>query len=156
DGYVMHCTLGDWTSLVEWVKGDGKAQDLGEPQWEDQTYRRDHAEHLFDVLDEWATDYSVAELMEGAQLRRIPYAMVRPLEALAGDSRLTPPGFFPRVEPPGLGRASRSPGAPFFPPAAPWRISRRPPVLGEHNQEVYRQELGMSGQQVMELAGAGV
>ena len=21
DGYVMHCSLGDWTSLVEWVKG---------------------------------------------------------------------------------------------------------------------------------------
>ena len=28
DGYIMHCTLGDWTSLVEWVKADGKAQDL--------------------------------------------------------------------------------------------------------------------------------
>jgi crotonobetainyl-CoA:carnitine CoA-transferase CaiB-like acyl-CoA transferase len=156
DGYIMHCTLGDWTSLVEWVKGDGKAQDLGEPQWEEQIYRRDHAEHLFDVLDEWATDYSVAELMEGAQLRRIPYAMVRPPEALVEDPQLNARGFFSTVEHPELGRAFRYPGGPFFFTATPWRISRRPPLLGEHNQEVYRQELGMSEPQVMELVGAGV
>jgi crotonobetainyl-CoA:carnitine CoA-transferase CaiB-like acyl-CoA transferase len=108
------------------------------------------------VLDEWATDYSVAELMEGAQLRRIPYAMVRPLEALAEDPQLNTRGFFPTVEHPELGRAFRYPGGPFFFTAAPWRISRRPPLLGEHNQEVYRQELGMSEPQVMELASAGV
>ena len=57
-------------------------------------YRREHAEHLFDVLDEWATDYSVAELMEGAQLRRIPYAMVRPPEAVAGRSSAQRARFF--------------------------------------------------------------
>ncbi len=52
DGYVMHCSLGDWTSLVEWVKGDGKAQDLEDARWEDLTYRKEHAEHLFDILDD--------------------------------------------------------------------------------------------------------
>ena len=86
DGYVMHCSLGDWTSLVEWVKGDGKGQDeshsVDNPDWEDLQYRKQNAEQLFDMLDDWAKDYSVAELMEGAQLRRIPYAMVRPPEAL--------------------------------------------------------------------------
>jgi crotonobetainyl-CoA:carnitine CoA-transferase CaiB-like acyl-CoA transferase len=156
DGYVMHCTLGDWTSLVEWVKGDGKAQDLDEPHWEDQMYRREHAEHLFDVLDEWATDYSVAELMEGAQLRRIPYAMVRPPEAVAGDPQLNARGFFSTVEHPELDRTFCYPGGPFFFTATPWRISRRPPLLGEHNKEVYREELGMSEAQLAELASVGV
>ena len=51
---MMHCTLGDWTSLVEWVAADGKAQDLGAPEWQDVLYRAQHAEHLFDVLDQWA------------------------------------------------------------------------------------------------------
>jgi len=156
DGYVMHCTLGDWTSLVEWVKGDGKAQDLDEPQWEDQMYRREHAEHLFDVLDEWATDYSVAELMEGAQLRRIPYAMVRPPEAMVDDPQLNARGFFSPVEHPELGRTFRYPGGPFFFTATPWRISRRPPLLGEHNKEVYRGDLRMSEAQLDELTSVGV
>ena len=156
DGYVMHCTLGDWTSLVEWVKADGKAQDLGEPQWEDQFYRREHAEQLFAVLDEWAVDYSVAELMEGAQLRRIPYAMVLPLEALADDPQLNARGFFPTVEHPELGQSFGYPGGPFLFTATPWRISRRPPLLGEHNDEIYQGELGVNEQQLAELASAGV
>jgi crotonobetainyl-CoA:carnitine CoA-transferase CaiB-like acyl-CoA transferase len=156
DGYIMHCSLGDWTSLVEWVKSDDKAQDLVEPQWEDQFYRRDHAEHMFDVLDEWAKDYSVAELMEGAQLRRIPYAMVRPPEALADDSQLNARGFFSDREHPELRRSIRYPGGPFFFTVTPWRIARRPPLLGEHNLEIYKSELGLSDAQFAQLMRAQV
>jgi len=151
DGYIMHCSLGDWTSLIEWVKSDGKAQDLGEPHWEDQFYRKDNAEHMFDVLDEWAKDYSVAELMEGAQLRRIPYAMVRPLEALVDDPQLNARGFFSDVDHPELGCPIRYPGGPFFFTVSPWRITRRPPLLGEHNTEIYQGELGISADQLMTL-----
>ncbi len=152
DGYILHCTLGDWTSLVEWVKADGKAQDLDRPEWEDVWYRRDHAEHLFDVLDGWAKDHTVAELMEGAQLRRIPYAMVRPPQALAEDPQLRERGFFVPVEHPELGKTFRYPGAPFLFQKTPWRISRRPPLLGEHNGEVYCGELGLREEELAVLA----
>ena len=77
DGYIMHCSLGDWTSLVEWVAGDGKAQDLIGPEWEDVQYRAANAEHLFDVLDEWVKDYDREDLLERAQTLRLPYASVR-------------------------------------------------------------------------------
>ena len=56
DGYILHCTLGDWTSLVEWVNGDGKAQDLTAPGMVRTRYRATNAEHLFDVLDNWVKD----------------------------------------------------------------------------------------------------
>lgn len=156
DGYVMHCSLGDWTSLVEWVKGDGKARDLDDAHWEDLTYRKENAEHLFDILDDWAEDYSVAELMEGAQLRRIPYAMVRPPEALVDDPQLNDRGFFSDVEHPELGQSFRYPGGPSHFTATPWRIARRPPLLGEHNNEVYSGELGLAAGRLAELAETGV
>ena len=156
DGYVMHCSLGDWTSLVEWVKGDGKARDLDDAHWEDLTYRKENAEHLFDILDDWAEDYSVAELMEGAQLRRIPYAMVRPPEALVDDPQLNDRGFFSEVEHPELSQSFRYPGGPSHFTATPWRIARRPPLLGEHNNEVYSGELGLAAGLLAELAETGV
>lgn len=151
DGYVMHCSLGDWTSLVEWVQSDERdarpmqqdAPPLDDPRWEDLTFRKDHAEALFDRLDEWAEDYSVAELMEGAQARRIPYAMVRPTEALTTDPQLAARGFFSEVAHPELGRTLRYPGGPIHFTATPWRIARRPPLLGEHNREIYVGELGL-------------
>lgn len=156
DGYVMHCSLGDWTSLVEWVKGDGKAQDLEDAHWEDLVYRREHAEHLFDILDDWAKDYSVAELMEGAQLRRIPYAMVRPPEALVDDPQLNDRDFFSPIEHPELGRTVQYPGGPIHFTTTPWRIARRPPLLGEHNSEVYSGELGLEADGLSALKQAGV
>jgi crotonobetainyl-CoA:carnitine CoA-transferase CaiB-like acyl-CoA transferase len=136
DGYVMHCTLGDWTSLIEWVKADGKAQDLAEPAWNDFNHRRDHCQHLFDVLDEWATAFSVAELVDGAQLRRIPYAPVLPPETLPENPQLKDRGFFVPVHHPELGATLTYPGAPYVFSRTPWRIRRRPPLLGEHNEEV--------------------
>jgi benzylsuccinate CoA-transferase BbsE subunit len=156
DGYIMHCSLGDWTSLVEWVKSDDKAQDLSEPQWEDQVYRKDNAVHMFDVLDEWAKDYSVAELMEGAQLRRIPYATVRPPEALVEDPQLNARGFFSEVAHPELGRTMPYPGGPFFFTVTPWRIARRPPLLGEHNIEIYHGQLGIDAQRIAAWEKEGI
>ena len=136
DGHLLHCTLGDWTSLIEWVAGDGKAADLLDEEWESFEHRRAHAEHLFDVLDDWVKDSSVAEIMEGAQLRRIPYAIVRPPEALLDDPQLAARGFFVPVEHPELGVTIRYPGAPYVFGDGAWAIRRRPPLLGEHTHEV--------------------
>jgi len=136
DGYAVHCTLGDWTALVEWVNAEGKAQDLLEPAWEDFNYRRDHCVHLFDVLDEWAKDYSVADLVDGAQLRRLPYAAVLPPETLPHNPQLQERGFFVPVCHEELGTTVTYPGAPYVFSKTPWRIRRRPPLIGEHTEEV--------------------
>ncbi|TMA52285.1 MAG: CoA transferase [Deltaproteobacteria bacterium] len=155
DGWVMHCTVGDWTSLVEWVKADGVAADLGDPAWEDVRHRAAGAEHLFDVLDAWAARYTVAELVEGAQLRRIPYAAVRPPEGLLRDPQLAERGFFVPIEHPELGATVPYPGPPFRLTATPWRISRRPPRLGEHNGEVYG-EVGIAAAELSTLRAQGI
>ncbi len=156
DGYIMHCTLGDWTSLVEWVKADGKAQDLTEPQWDDVLYRAAHAEHLFDVLDEWVKDYTCEELLERAQALRLPYASVRPPEALFADEQLAARGYFVEVEHPELGRRFRYPGAPYCFGRSPWRVYRRPPLLGEHTGEVFGDELGLAADEMAALAAEGI
>ncbi len=155
DGYVMHCTLGDWTSLIEWVKADGKAQELSEPEWEDPGYRKEHAERLFDILDEWAKDYEADELLTRAQALRIPYASVRPPEALFDDEQLVARGFFVEVYHPELGRTFRYPKAPYLFHGTPSHVYRRPPLLGEHTAEILTIELGLSTQEIEVLAAEG-
>ena len=143
DGYVMHCTVGDWTALIEWMKADGMGADVDDPSLEDLKIRQAEADRVFAALDAWAERYTVAELVEGAQLRRIPYAAVRPPEALLDDPHLVERGFFVPIEHPGLGRSIPLPGAPFRLNDTPWRVAR-PPGVGEHNHEVYGELLGMS------------
>jgi len=139
DGHILHCTLGDWTSLIEWVKADGKAQDLTDPQWADFNCRRDHCVHLFDVLDAWAATYTVADLVEGAQLRRLPYAAVVGPETLLQNPQLRARQFFVPVRHDELGQTLTYPGAPYVFSRTPWRIRRRPPLVGEHTEEVLRE-----------------
>jgi crotonobetainyl-CoA:carnitine CoA-transferase CaiB-like acyl-CoA transferase len=156
DGYIMHCTLGDWTSLVEWVAADGNARDLTAHQWQDVVYRAEHAEHLFDVLDDWVKDYKRDELLERAQMLRLPYATVRSPEALLEDEQLDARGYFVPIEHPELGRTFRYPGAPYLLNGSPWRVYRRPPLLGEHTSEILRQELGYSLDYVLGLEAGGI
>jgi crotonobetainyl-CoA:carnitine CoA-transferase CaiB-like acyl-CoA transferase len=130
DGWVMHCTLGDWTSLLEWVKADGCGAGLDDPRLEDVKTRQAEAERVFAALDAWAARYTVAELTEGAQLRRIPYAAVRAPEALLGDAHLAARAFFTALDEPALGRPLRQPGAPFRLGDAPWRVAPAPALDG--------------------------
>jgi crotonobetainyl-CoA:carnitine CoA-transferase CaiB-like acyl-CoA transferase len=152
DGYLLHCTMGDWTSLIEWVKADGKAADLDSPAWEDFNHRRTYAEHLFDVLDEWVKDQAVADVVAGAQLRRIPYAMVMPPEAQHANEQLAARGFYVPVEHPELGVTILYPGAPYLFGATPWAIRRRPPLLGEHTVAVLS-ALGLTADQIAAARG---
>ncbi len=156
DGYIMHCSLGDWTSLIQWVAGDGKAQDLIGPEWEDVQYRAAHAEHLFDVLDEWVADYGRDELLDRAQTLRLPYATVRNPEALLHDEQLQARGYFVEVEHPELGRTFRYPGAPYLFNGSPWNVRRRPPLVGEHTAEILRDELGLDAAEITALIAEGI
>lgn len=130
DGWIMHCTLGDWTTLIEWVKSDGFGAGLDDPKFQESPYRQEHGRTIFDEFDRWALQYTVDELYEGAQLRRIPYAAVRAPEALLQDPHLAERGFFVPVTLPGSDVTVQQPAAPFRCSDAPW-VTKAPPGLGE-------------------------
>jgi crotonobetainyl-CoA:carnitine CoA-transferase CaiB-like acyl-CoA transferase len=136
DGWVLHCTLGDWTTLREWVKADGGAPpELDDPALDEPTTRQARAEWLFDVLDAWAARRTVDELYEHAQLLRLPYAAVRAPEALLADPHLATRGFFVPIEHPALPQTLRCPVAPFRTGTMRWQVAR-PPLPFEHDAAV--------------------
>jgi crotonobetainyl-CoA:carnitine CoA-transferase CaiB-like acyl-CoA transferase len=45
--------------------------------------------------------------------------------------------FFVEVEHPELGKSFTYPGGSAIFPRTPWQISRRAPLVGEHNEEIY-------------------
>jgi crotonobetainyl-CoA:carnitine CoA-transferase CaiB-like acyl-CoA transferase len=135
DGLVCCSSVGDWTALVEWLKADGEAEELARPEWEDLQYRLDHAGRLFDVVERWTRERTVAELIEGARLRRLPFAPVCSPDDLPCHPQLRARGFFVEVEHDETGPIEY-PGAPYRFSRTPWRLARRPPHLGEHTAEV--------------------
>jgi crotonobetainyl-CoA:carnitine CoA-transferase CaiB-like acyl-CoA transferase len=113
DGWVLHSTMGDWTTLVEWVKSDGASHGLDDPAWSDPERRREDAERIFDALDAWGARHETAELYEGAQLRRLPYAALRPARTLPDDPQLHARRFFAPIDTE-AGGSVPIPGLPFL------------------------------------------
>jgi crotonobetainyl-CoA:carnitine CoA-transferase CaiB-like acyl-CoA transferase len=74
------------------------------------------------------------EFFVEAQRRDFACAIVYSPEEVLTDPHFASRGFPTEVEHPELGRRFTYPGAPFLAPTAPWAISRRAPLIGEHNQ----------------------
>ena len=75
---------------------------------------------------------------------------------LAADAHLHDRGFWKQVEHPELGRSFVYPGEAAIYNGCPWRISRRAPLIGEHNTEIFCHELGLSRGELSVLAGGHV
>jgi len=63
-------------------------------------------------------------------------------------------GFFQEIDHPAAGRQVY-PGPPFRPEAMPWQAARAP-LLGEHNEEIYCEELELSREELVVLRASGV
>jgi len=60
------------------------------------------------------------------------------------------------VEHPELGRSFVYPGEAGVYNGSPWRISKRAPLIGEHNVEIFCDELGLSPGELSVLAESRV
>ena len=87
---------------------------------------------------------------------RPPWAAVRAPEQLLDDPHLHDRGFWKEVEHPEIGRSFVYPGEAAIYNGSPWAISRRAPLVGEHNAEIFCGELGLSRGELSALAENGV
>ena len=81
---------------------------------------------------------------------------VNNVKDLLEDEQLRTRDYFVAVEHPGLDRTFKYPGAPYHFSETPTHGDRRAPLLGEHNEEVYGDLLGMSASERKQLETEGV
>jgi crotonobetainyl-CoA:carnitine CoA-transferase CaiB-like acyl-CoA transferase len=137
DGYVVHGLMGDWTALSEWISADLGEHDLTEAAWTDPAYRQDNQARLFRMLDRWTADRPAESIAEAGQLRRLPYAVLQPLEALLSNPQLRARSYFFPIEYGDSQFLMQQPGAPYVVNGRPRRPPQRAPRLGEHNAVVF-------------------
>ena len=77
-------------------------------------------------------------------------------EELAGYQQLLGRDFWVEVEYPEIGTTIKHPGAFSKVSEASLEVSRRAPLIGEHNQEIYGEELGFSKEEMALLKAGGV
>jgi crotonobetainyl-CoA:carnitine CoA-transferase CaiB-like acyl-CoA transferase len=113
-------------------------------------------ERVIRVLEAFTASHTKAELLELAIERCYLITPVSTIEDVVESPQLQARGYFQRLDHPELGRSFTYPGPFARFSDSPIRYRRRPPLVGEHNAAIYREELGMSEARIAELAVSGV
>ena len=164
-----------WSDLLQWMIEEGAAEDLTEEPYHDMCVNLNmpfltglmrnpmtiadklHVlSHIDQVLRRFIARKGKWEMYEGAQRRRLLFGIVSTPEDLAKNPQLQHRQWLTSVEHPDLQDTLQYPGPPYRLSETPWAIRRRPPLLGEHNGEVYRGELGLGESELERLRTASV
>jgi crotonobetainyl-CoA:carnitine CoA-transferase CaiB-like acyl-CoA transferase len=139
--------------LAELLDTNGMAGDLKDPKYQDPAVIAANTSHIIDdLVANFIASLPAEEVYHAAQERGFTWGAVRTPEALLDDPHLHDRGFWKEVEHPELGRSFIYPGEAAIYNSSPWRISRRAPLIGEHNTEILCDELGLSRAELSVLA----
>ena len=108
------------------------------------------------VLEAFTASRTKAELLRLAIERGFLITPVSTVRDVVESPQLRAREYFQPLEHPELGRSFVYPGPFARFSDSPIRYRRRPPTVGEHNEAIYRGELGISESRIAELARAGV
>ncbi len=133
DGHVFIATLmsGLWEKLAGAV-GDPR---LADDALRNLDYRNEHPELVDPILEEFASGFDRWAFTSLLQRHGVPAAPWCSVADVADNEHLRAREFFVDFEQPPIGRL-RSAGPMFLAPAAPLRIRRPAPRVGEHQDEV--------------------
>ena len=146
-------------ALVEWANTEGMCLELKDYDWpglDAQTVPQEEADRLVSIITEFLKTKTKAELLEEALKKSMLIAPASTMKDVTESPQLAVREFWEKVEHPELGEVITYPGAPVKMAETPWRIQRRAPLTGEHNDEIYQKELGFSREQLALLKARGV
>lgn len=154
DGWIYLCCVEEhqWRGFVEV---------MGNPEWAseeifaDRIKRAENWEALKIFLEEYCSQHTVLELYKKAQEKRVPFAPVSTMGDLVNSEHLKARGFFVEIPHPVAG-SHLYPGAPLKYHATPWQIRMPAPTLGQHNEQIFSERLGLEPARLAELKRTGV
>ena len=132
----------------------------GRPEWaEDVRFgslaaRKAHEDELDALVAGWTAQRTPHEVMDALQAAGVSAGIVSRLSDLFSDPQLAHREIWRELPHPGLERFHYV-APPFVLSETPAEL-RRSPLLGEHNEQVYREILGLSQEEVEALTADGV
>ncbi|MDO8491192.1 MAG: CoA transferase [Dehalococcoidia bacterium] len=168
DGFVSYMLMGgglvnvvaSTRAVVKWMDEEGMAPDwLKAYNWERDFDTSKLTREIVDRVEvpflKFFATKTKADLWEQCRKRGIILAPVNSVEDLCRDPHLEVRDFWEKVYHPELNDTLTYCGPFYRFSKTPVKIRRRAPLIGEHNDEVYGKELGMSKNEMALLKEAG-
>lgn len=135
--------------------------EIGSPEWsKDEKYqtlsgRKTHEDELDRRLSEWTRTMAPVEVMEKLQKAGLHAGVVQKMKDLYSDPQLASRHQWWEIEHPEIGLHHYE-GPPFLFSGTPSNITRPSPCIGEHNELVFKELLGLSDADYAQLVEDGV
>ena len=152
DGYVIPSVQGSqpWSTVAELVGGT----ELQNERFATGAGRIEHGEELNGLLQQGLAQWDRKELFQASGERRLVFGMAQDAGDLLECPHLEARDFFDRVVHPVVGTANYPGMGPRL--SGTSKTERRPaPLLGQHNAEVYGDELSCSPLELVQLRSCG-
>jgi benzylsuccinate CoA-transferase BbsF subunit len=141
-----------WDSLCR-VIGDPALSD--EPRFATLLGRKDNAEEIDGLIQKWTAKLTAEEVMDKLQAVGVPAGVAANGKDLFEDPQLEARGFYKQLDHAEIG-LHHYPAPPFKLSETPGEARMPSPCLGQHNEYVCKQILGMSDEEFVGLLNEGV
>jgi crotonobetainyl-CoA:carnitine CoA-transferase CaiB-like acyl-CoA transferase len=152
DGWITVAVNGD-PLFRRVAKLIGAPEWIGDPRFASDKARGDNGALISERVQQWCLERTRAEAIAAFEGARVPAGPVYKMAETLADPHVRAGDFFTTVEFPWIGRAPVA-ATPVKLHGTPGDIRRRPPLLGEHNDEILH-ELGYSAGEIAALKEDG-
>jgi crotonobetainyl-CoA:carnitine CoA-transferase CaiB-like acyl-CoA transferase len=147
------------TGLLQWMREEEADEGVADWDFEAMTLysmKQEQADRVEAAASKFFLTKTKAEVYRQALKRRfLCFPVYGPSDIMA-DEQMQYRGFFRDVPHPELKASVRYPGPFARTTACDYGLRRRPPLIGEHNEQVYLGDLGLTRDELTTLREAGV
>ncbi|WP_188190176.1 formyl-CoA transferase [Nonomuraea sp. SYSU D8015] len=147
--YVIVQPVG-WKPIANII---GRPELAEDPEWATPEARLPKLDKMFQLIEEWTIRHDKWTVLDRLNAENIPCGPILSTKELVEDESLRDEGIVVTVDHPERGEFVTV-GSPLQLSDSPVEV-RTPPLLGEHNEEIYT-ELGVSVEELAELKTNGV
>ena len=159
---ILPCRDGHvWMMVMEPGQWRGLRTAMGDPSWaqsemfDDTRARAEHEDIVYPMVKEWCLARDKMDLMELCQAHGCPVSAILDVAEVLEQPHLRERGYFVDVEHPHLGKV-RVMASPFRMSGSPARPPGPAPLLGQHNEDVWQQRVGLPAGDVARLRQQGM
>jgi crotonobetainyl-CoA:carnitine CoA-transferase CaiB-like acyl-CoA transferase len=154
DGYVSISisTEGLWRRFTKLI---GREDLTNDPRFTGNANRAVNQQYLNNLAAAWVADKTVEEVLRLLDEAHIPCGTVQTITEVVEDPQVKAREMIVDIEHPGAGSVPL-PGIVIKMSKTPGEIRSPAPLAGQHNEEVYRELLGLSQEEIEELRHRGV
>lgn len=155
DGRYLILTVSADAGFQRLAMAMGRTDWLADPRFATHAGRWDHVDELNAVLAKWIEEQPVDHLCARLDEAKLAYSFIFNIEDIMKDPHYAARGTIASVPDKDIGPVRMAGVVPRF-SGTPQKDIECAPDLGQHNQEVYGELLGLSETRVAELTEAGI